>query len=168
MNLMENYLTWQILFCNLLYTWIHMGKHICNDIQFCFVKIWTAFQKWKTVRERSSKKSDGKSQRHTQVRKDMAFAETHKWKIMEGLFQREKATCRTGQGCSTDMGFWLYQTIRSRTRLLPEGKIWYNPRKRSCKKRRNLKTLAQGVAGPPTDGQYGKGDRRGIYWQQKM
>lgn len=40
-----------------------------------------------------------------QVRKDMAFGETQKWKITEGLFQREKATCGMEQGCYADEGF---------------------------------------------------------------
>lgn len=39
-----------------------------------------------------------------QVRKDMAFGETDKWKITEGLFQKEKAICRMGQGCYADGG----------------------------------------------------------------
>lgn len=48
------------------------------------------------MRERSSKKSDGRSRRHMQVRKDMAFGETHKWKSTEGLFQGKKPRVERG------------------------------------------------------------------------
>ena len=40
-----------------------------------------------------------------QMRQNMAFGETQNWKITEGLFQGEEATCGTGQGRSADGGF---------------------------------------------------------------
>lgn len=80
-----------------------------------------------------------------QVRKDMAFGETHKWKTREGLFQREKATCGMEQGCYADGGFWPYQKTRSRTRLLPEGRFATILKKEAARREETcLKTLAQG------------------------
>lgn len=75
-----------------------------------------------------------------QVRKDTAFGETHKWKITEGksqVWDGARMLCRRG--------FWPYQKIRSRTRLLPEGRFGTILKKEAARREETcLKTLAQG------------------------